>query len=90
VSLSATESFLALLQDAKRQHTEKLPEDTETAMYLAIDEEGKKFDCFYYLIDHEQRVTFWLNEYNALPLLYDVDGARELSHIREFMFPTPT
>jgi hypothetical protein len=59
-------------------------------MYLAIDDEGKEVECFYYLIDHGQRVTFWLNEYDASSLLYTAEGASELSHIREFMFPTPT
>jgi hypothetical protein len=57
---------------------------------MVIDETGKEFECLYYLIDHGQRVTFWLNEYDASSLLHTVEGASELSHIREFIFPTPT
>jgi hypothetical protein len=83
-SFSAMEGFLSLVQLAKSQHNEELSEEIETALVLAIDETGKEFECFYYLIDHEQRVTFWLNEYDASDMLSAAEGTTELSHIREF------
>jgi hypothetical protein len=83
-SLLAMEEFLESLQRAKMEHLEELPEDTETTVYLAIAESGKEYECMYYLVDHRQRVTFWLNEYDASRILYEADSAKELSHIREF------
>jgi hypothetical protein len=83
-SFAAMEGFLNLVQLAKSEHNEELSEKIETALVLAIDETGKEFECFYYLIDHEQRVTFWLNEYDASNLLSAAEGTTELSHIREF------
>jgi hypothetical protein len=89
-SFSAMEGFLSLVQVAKSQHIEELREDTETALALVIDETGKEFECFYYLIDHGQRVSFWLNEYIASTMLSGAPGATELSHIRELKLKSPT
>jgi hypothetical protein len=89
-SFSAMEGFLRLVQVAKSQHIEELRGDTETGLSLVIDETGKQFECLYYLIDHGQRVSFWLNEYNSSEMLREAPGATELSHIREPKFKLPT
>jgi hypothetical protein len=52
-------------------------------LMLRDDYEEGGFKCYYYLVDPSNRILFWLDDFDATLMLWEVDGATELSHIRE-------
>ncbi|KIJ63166.1 hypothetical protein HYDPIDRAFT_41421 [Hydnomerulius pinastri MD-312] len=38
--------------------------------------------CNYYFADHKKRLIFWLDEYSAGPILFNVEGAQEECHLK--------
>ena len=39
------------------------------------------WQCNYYFADHKKQVIFWLDDYFAGPILFNVSGVREDSHL---------
>jgi hypothetical protein len=83
--LSEMQGFLETIEAAKDKHTEEIPLNTETVLMVSWEDDELKtsFECYYYLVDQENRILFWLNDFDATDMLKEIDGATELSHIRE-------
>ncbi|KDQ27611.1 hypothetical protein PLEOSDRAFT_158511 [Pleurotus ostreatus PC15] len=59
--------------------------DPSSELVFALSESGKSAGrCGYYLVDHQNRTVFWLDEFNAayLPDWRDVPGVMADAHIR--------
>jgi hypothetical protein len=55
----------------------------ELVLDLQRSQEGNVC-CGYYLVDDDTRTLFWLEDFDATPLLAEVGGITSPSHISEF------
>lgn len=79
--LDATEEFYGYIKAALDAHHEAIPEDSECMMHVDFDDEGEQRECYYYMVNHQTRVLFWLNPFEAAAMLDDVDNVTDPSHI---------
>ena len=58
---------------------------TLTQLVIQLDEPDGKREWFYYFVNHETRVVFWVDELETtnLSAFEDLQGVTTLSHIRE-------
>jgi hypothetical protein len=79
------QGFLQVIEAVKSEHIEEIPSDTETVLMLGWEDDKLQtgVECYYYLLDPNKRMLFWLNEFDATEMLEEIDGATDLSHIRE-------
>ena len=71
-----------------RRDSPPLPEDWELVLELGKDGETGDPICWYYFVCHSTRCLFWLHEFDLDPVLDDLPGVTEMSHIRESV-PVP-
>jgi hypothetical protein len=67
---------------------ERVPPDVDAAFDINFDKEGKKWIVDYYLVRHDKRTLFWLQELDASPtgvhqFTTELAGLREMWHLSE-------
>jgi hypothetical protein len=83
----AVEYFTAKINQEQAVLRNQLPKDMERMVHVEVeDEDDKMYECFYYCIDPERRILFWLNDYDANTYLFDFPGVSEPSHISVLSF----
>jgi hypothetical protein len=84
---AAVNHFLQLIEAAKSDHGSDhwhASVDIECVILIDADiREGSSYEARYYLVDHSTRVIFWMSEFSAHDLFYDVDSVNDMSHVRE-------
>lgn len=83
-TLDAAEEFYAHIEATQKEHREEFPADAECMIHIDWDEDGMERECYYYMANHDSRVLFWLNPFEAGTMLDDVDTVTEPSHISMF------
>ena len=48
-----------------------------------VERDGSKF-CGYYFVDHQSKIIFWLEEFDASHICSDVAAVLSLSHLRQY------
>jgi hypothetical protein len=76
-------SFLSKIEAEKTQHAAEMPADVECMMHLDRNEEDTDYECYYYLVDHANRILFWMNEFQADDMLAEIDGVTDPNHMRK-------
>lgn len=59
---------------------------SQTVLVLEKRENGK---CGYYFADHSHQCIFWLDDFDAISLVYEVKICPTTSHLGEFSFSFP-
>jgi hypothetical protein len=79
--------FLEKIELVKKKYDSKMPEDVECVLHLDQDKEnGTVHECYYYLVDHANRILFWMDDFVADHMIAEVDSAKDPMHISTF-FP---
>jgi hypothetical protein len=55
--------------------------DVECVLHLGRNDEGTAYECYYYLVDHENRILFWMNDFIADDMIGEIDGVTDARHI---------
>jgi hypothetical protein len=78
--------FLEKIELAKQEYASEMPEDVECMLHLGRDEDDTVYECYYYLVDHTNRILFWMNNFSADDMIGEIDGVTDARHISMF-FP---
>ena len=78
------ESYIHGIMDYISSHEITLP--SQTVLVLEKRENGK---CGYYFADHSHECIFWLDDFDANSLVYEVKTRPTTSHLGEFSFSFP-
>jgi hypothetical protein len=79
--------FLGKIEREKLQHCQcmtEMPVDVECMLQLNRNEDDTGYDCYYYLVDHANRVLFWMNKFHADDMIGAVSGVTEDSHLSAY------
>jgi hypothetical protein len=72
---------LKVALDSAHGHGHAMPARTEVVIHLEPSTDG--YDCFYYCVDHERKLLFWLNQFEADEMLQSIQGRLSWRHISE-------
>jgi hypothetical protein len=70
--------------DEAKRVISNMPEDVEYAIEIYPSDISEDLDdgtCGYYMVDHSNRVLFWISDFNADYLIGEIDGVSEPMHI---------
>jgi hypothetical protein len=73
--------FLGKIEQEKLQHVTEMPADVECMLQLDRNADDTGYDCYYYLVDHKNRVLFWMNEFHAIDMIGEVGGVTDPCHL---------
>jgi hypothetical protein len=74
--------FLENIKLAKQEHASEMPlGDVECVLHLGRNDEDTAYECYYYLVDHENRILFWMNNFTADEMIGEIDGVTDARHI---------
>jgi hypothetical protein len=73
--------FLSKIEQEKLQHMTEMPVDVECMLQLEGHENDTGYDCYYYLVDHANRVIFWMNEFHADEMIGEIGGVTDPCHM---------
>jgi hypothetical protein len=77
--------FLEKIKLVRMEYDSDMPEDVECVLHLGKDEEDDTiYECYYYLVDHSNRILFWMNDFTADDMIAEIDGATDPRHISAF------
>jgi hypothetical protein len=77
ILLHAT-AFIRRIDDLKRIKNVQL--DAELVLEITPDDQGM-LQCGYYFVDHQTRSLFWLEEFEAEDLTYEIKGLSSAAHL---------
>jgi hypothetical protein len=84
-----TNHFLGKIEQEKLRHMTEMPADVECMLQLDRNADDTGYDCYYYLVDHANRVLFWMNEFPADDMIGEVPGVTEDSHLSAYTTLVP-
>ncbi|KAF9226077.1 hypothetical protein BS17DRAFT_807002 [Gyrodon lividus] len=80
-NLADIEEYIKFLREKERRVLPNLNPRTHLVIQL-LEVDGFRAWC-YYFVDHDSRVIFWVQDFNATELLADLQGVIANSHISE-------
>ena len=70
--------FIQRIDDLTSART--IQPDAELVLEITPDEDGE-IACGYYFVHHQNRCLFWLEEFEADPLIYEIQGLSSAAHL---------
>jgi hypothetical protein len=81
---NCVQDFAEDIETSKLQTS--LPEHVECMLMAVLTDDtttsdSAKWSCSYYMVDHENRILFWMTEFGADYMVGEIDGVTDDRHI---------
>ncbi|EIN05627.1 hypothetical protein PUNSTDRAFT_137726 [Punctularia strigosozonata HHB-11173 SS5] len=75
------QTAMKIIEEVKHSHGSEFPQDAEIVLELPSEGDGKE-SCYYYCVNHQERILFWLDVMDLHSTIGHVLGVENMSHIK--------
>jgi hypothetical protein len=72
---------MKVILDEKLRRGDAFPDDAEIVLELPPPEDKDFGVCYYYCVNHQERIIFWMDEMELSYMLGEVRGIESMAHV---------